>query len=749
MVKKIYSADEKNISGDFSRRRRYQHKAPCVSAGLLKDKITRAICRPFHGLGLLFVLVTPRLRTGLYADARIHGLRKKSSRKTHRISLSKFALGIFFIGLILSFAFVTFAQDAKELEAESKANQKLKGEHPLVELAKTKQSQLKKELVGVHPRVYLTQSGIDLLKEKTKTQNELWQTALNRVRALTVEPPPAPAQERRVQNEVGIGIAESAFVYKITGEKKYLDAAKKYMDAAVSYEIWGYAYNKPNVDLAAGHLLYGMGWGYDLLYHDLTSEEKEKYREKLIKQARMLYDFFKPKSGKTYAYSQNHTFIPISGLAVTAYALMDETEEAKDWAAASRAIFDRVLATYSTDGYYYEGMEYWIFSTPWLVHYMDAHHHSTGEDLYQTTHGFRLAHKYVAHATLPGGEFNFDFGDIYAGPITRARQGNDYERERINGKFRTNYNILYNLASRYKNAEAQGVADWLKSKGQVNAEEFWTFIWYDSGLKPTPIEQQTRWHYFKDHEVVYWRSGWDDDALAFAFKCGPPEGHDTLARTIAFPDWRLSSGHAHPDAGSFIIWSRGKYLTGDSGYAGVPMTEHHNTLIFDGKGQAKEGKGHDAFDGVSYSRLNEIKIISAKMNAKGVSIVADVTSAYEPEVGVGKFIRRFDFKAPKSFTVTDEVETTRPQTVTAFIHADEKIEMLSDKKFLIDQDKVKLFGEIIAPKEAQTKVETNILTAPGKPGSVDKGEREERGVRLAVSSSQTTKTKVVMTLKIQ
>ncbi len=89
---------------------------------------------------------------------------------------------------------------------------------------------------------------------------------------------------------------------------------------------------------------------------------------------------------------------------------MGETDEAKNWASLSRAIFDRVLATYSDDGYYYEGMEYWIFSMPWIVHYMDAHAHATGEDLYKTPPGLKNAHKYVSHSTLPGGEFNFDFG---------------------------------------------------------------------------------------------------------------------------------------------------------------------------------------------------------------------------------------------------------------------------------------------------------------------------------------------------
>lgn len=638
--------------------------------------------------------------------------------------------------LILSAASTIFAQDKQELEAEKQANARLKGEHPLFQLMKTKNSSLKPELKGVHPRVFMTQGEIDRLKAKRKAQPELWQTAIARVRALTIEPPKPPAEERRVQNEVGLGIAEAAFIYKITGDKKYLDAAKKYMDAAVSYDVWGYSYNKPNVDLAAGHLLYGMGWAYDLLYNDLTDAERTKYREKLIKQARLLYDFFKPKNGKTYAYSQNHTFIPISGLAVTAYALMDETEEAKEWAAVSRAIFDRVLATYTPDGYFYESMEYWIFSTPWLVHYMDAHLAATGENLYETTPGFRLAHKYIAHITLPGGEFNFDYGDIYAGPVTRSRKGNDFERERINGKFRTNYNILYNLANRYRSGEAQGVADWVKSKGQVNAEEIWTFVWHNPNIKAVPIESQEKWHYFKDHEVVFWRDSWSDEATAFSFKAGPPEGHATAENVKKFPDWRLSSGHAHPDAGSFIIWSNGKYLTGDSGYAGVPLTEHHNTLIFDGRGQAKEGRGHDAFAGVSYDRLNQIRLTDVKMDARKVSVIADIAAAYEPEIGVKKFVRRFEFAAPDSFAVKDTVELERPQTITSFLHSDNLIKQLSERTFTFEPNGTSLLAEIVAPKTMKSVVEKNILTAPGRPGSVDKGEREERGVRLAISTAE-------------
>lgn len=644
---------------------------------------------------------------------------------------------IVIIFLLAAATSLGIAQDKQELEAEKAASQKLKGEHPLVVIAKSKPSSLRKELIGVHPRVYLSHDDIEQLKEKARSQPELWQTAVSRVRALTTEPAPAPAQERRVQNEVGIGIAEAAFVYKMTGDRKYLDAAKKYIDAGISYDTWGYTYNKPNVDLAAGHLLYGMGWGYDLLYNDLTPTERTRIREKLVKQARFLYEYFKPKNGKTYAYSQNHTFIPISGLAVTAYAVMDEVPEAKEWAATSRAIFDRVLATYSEDGYFYESMEYWIFSTPWLVHYMDAHLKATGEDLYETTPGLKLAHKYVSHITLPGGEFNFDYGDIYAGPTTRARKGNDYDRERIGGKFRTNYNIIYNLASRYRNAEAQGVADWLKAKGQVNAEEFWTFIWFDASIKPVSISNQPTSHYFKDHEVVFWRSSWADDATAFSFKAGPPEGHSATEKVKAFPDWRLSSGHAHPDAGSFIIWSKGRYLTGDSGYAGVPMTEHHNTVTFDGKGQAKEGKGHDVFADVSYDQMNKIRLTDVRLDKGAVTIVADLAPAYENELGVERFVRKFTFSLPGEFLIEDDIKTAKPSKITFYLHSDTAIVERGDQ-FEFEPGKPSLLAEILVPKKIDTVIEKNVLTAPGRPGSVDKGEREERGVRLAVSTAEKT-----------
>lgn len=649
------------------------------------------------------------------------------------------------------FAGGALAQDAGELAAERAASANLEGEHPLAELMRTRQSQLKPELAGVHPRVYVTAERLATLKQRARTTHKaVWQRALANVRALKVEPPKPPAQERRVQNEVGMGIAEAALAYKIEGDRKYLAAAKKYMDAAVSYEIWGYAYNKPDVDLAAGHLLYGLGWGYDLLYHDLTDAERKRYRDKLVRQAKLMHDFFKPKEGKTYAYSQNHTSIPIAGLGVAAYALYGEVDEAPQWAALARAIFDRVLATYSEDGYFYEGFEYWIFSVPWLFHWMDAHAHATGEDLYDRP-GMRAMHKYVAHTMLPRGEYVFDFGDTWEGPETRAKRGKEYPRSHPDGKFHTNFNLLYRIAQRFQDGEAQGVAQWLERFGHVNKEDYWSLLWYDAAVAPVPMAKQSRWHYFPDHEVAFWRSDWGPDATALAFKSGPPEGHHATQKLEKFPDWRLSAGHAHPDAGSYIVYARGAYLTGDSGYAGVPLTLHHNTVLVDGKGQAREGKGHDAWKGAPYERLDRTRILEAQLDERGMRIRADVTGSYMPEIGLKKFERRFDFAAgaAPAITVTDTLEADAPRTFTSVLHADDRIVEVNERRYTIDAGGMRLTADVAEPKVVTGVVEPNELTGAGKPGSVDKGERVVRGQRLLLSTEPARKARFVLKLTWQ
>ncbi len=282
---------------------------------------------------------------------------------------------------------------------------------------------LRPELEGVHPRVFVTKAEIPALHERARTTHkDHWQRVLAALPATKGDPPPPPGpQERRSQNDVAFAIAGVSLAAVVEQNPAYLSAAKKWTLAAIDYEPWGYTSNKPNVDLAAGHLLYAIGWAYDLLYHDFTPAERTRIKASLERHARLVYDYFAPGKNKRFEFTQNHDFIPTSGLAVTALALLGESADAPKWAALARAHHHRAGQLLSPDGYYYESMEYWIFSSPWLVHFLDAWEHSTGESLWDRDI-FRNWKLYLAHSLLPDGQTVFDFGDIWEGSLTRAQQ---------------------------------------------------------------------------------------------------------------------------------------------------------------------------------------------------------------------------------------------------------------------------------------------------------------------------------------
>jgi hypothetical protein len=640
------------------------------------------------------------------------------------------------LAILLICSAATFAQSADEsLGPKDTGGNKT---YLLQEMA-TLHSSPKPELAGVHPRVYFTQAELDSLRTKAHgPQQQWWQQRVEHLRVFQGAPPPPPAEKRRAQNEVALAIAEAAFAYKIDRDPKVLAAAKQYMDVALSYDVWGYSWSKPNVDLAAGHLLYGMGLAYDLLYNDLTPTERTKYRDGIARHAHLLYEYFAPRPGRTWSFSQNHTFIPITGLAVAAYALYGETPEAAKWAALSRAIYDRVLATYSKDGYYFEGFEYWIFSTPWIIHYLDAQRHVTGEDLFDQP-GLHQSHIYVAHSVTPDGEMMFDFGDVFEGPVTRSRKGDDYERSHPNGYFETNYNLLYDLAARFHDPQIQGVADHLRSLGQTGQEEWWTLAWRDDSIKPAPMSQVPTHHWFRDHDVAFWRSGWTTDATAVAFKCGPAEGHAAATLEAKYPDWHFEQGHAHPDVSSFIVWAKGAYLTGDSGYSGVPKTIDHNTLLIDGKGQGNDGNGHDAWAKYDYARLNETHISKADFTATGFILIGEGAGAYDASLGLKQFTRRIEMHPTSGITINDTITTEGNHIFTEALHADGSIQQTAPRTFVlkpVGSSTTTLTAKLLSPQDAKTAIEPNVVMGPGIPGSVDKGKLEQRGERLVTNTAQ-------------
>ncbi len=615
--------------------------------------------------------------------------------------------------------------------------------------------ELRKELNGVHPRLFFTEASILAFRSKAKTSDgrELWQQVLSDIQTLR-RPAPDPHDEDLYksgldkrkpgsisQYNMAFQIAETAFAYAVEQDPRYLAAAKKWTLAACEMPLWGYTYNKPNVDLPPAHLLYAVAFSYDLLYRELSPEERSIIREKLLKQGRLMYEYFKYKQGKRYTFSQNHTWIPMAGLAIAAYALMDEAPEVKAWAQLSRAVFDRTMLTFGTDGFFYESFHYLGFAFRWAIRYFDAHLAATGEDLYRPMRSKLAGIKYFAiHSVLPDSKNIFDIGDIGEGSLTRNGIST---REKIYAE----YDMIYRLAAVYQDTKAQGVADHLRKKTVLGTREpMWAFINRDQKVGSDPLEQISAYHHFTDNDTVFWRSDWSERATAIAFRSSPPEGHHAARLSPKIKDWRLNQGHAHPDANSFIIWAGGKYLTGDTGYLGIKQTDDHNTLLINGSGQQQDGR-YEVFKDISQTRLDHIRISETHGGRDHFFVSGEASAAYAPELGVNTFRREMLYLAPGYFVIRDLVETEKPAGVTFMLNADRDIKIQQGRIDLINQD-VTLGVFPLSGLTVKTEVVPQQVQARGLPGSVADGDMEVRGMQLRIATQDAARSTELINVMI-
>jgi hypothetical protein len=166
------------------------------------------------------------------------------------------------------------------------------------------------------------------------------------------------------------------------------------------------------------------------------------------------------------------------------------------------------------------------------------------------------------------------------------------------------------------------------------------------------------------------------------------------------------------------------------GYAGLPSSTLSNTLLIDGVGQAKDGRGHDAFDGYPYERLDQIRMRKVTLGRDHAEIVADITGAYRPELGVEKLERRFTWSRG-AWTTTDTLRASKPVVLTAQVHGDNAIRQVAERRFIVEGQPASL--QVTTGAGSKAIIEPGIVTAAGPPGNVDKGPKEQRGTVLRIS----------------
>jgi hypothetical protein len=556
-----------------------------------------------------------------------------------------------------------------------------------------------------HPRLYLLDRDLAALKTRVTSNPtaKAWYAKLKRdgEEILTQSPvvhglkePRKPFQSMIDQSLRALDrVSTLALLYRLDGDRRWLDRARKEMLAVASFPDWN-----PNNFLDSAILSHALAIGYDWLHKDLSETDRKTVREALVgKGLKPGLKEYREKGWWTEA-TFNWNQICNCGMTVAALAVADDDPAvAKEVVDAARRSIVKAMKSFAPDGGWAEGPFYWNHATRHNCQFLDAVSTALGTDFdLKEMPGFSATDRFWTHVGGPSGLL-FNFADSY------DAAGGAAQMLWLAREFRHPW-----AAAREANVTAR----------QIDA---FHLIWSDALDTAKPDPKLPTDALFRGAEVACFRSAWDDPKAVY----------------VGFKGGDNQASHAHLDLGSFVLDADGQRwaidLGGDSyglpGYFGEKRweyfrtnTQSHNTLTIDGKNQDPKAKA---------------TIVAFQSSKSWSFAVADLTKAYGTQVSVAR--RGIALLDRRRVLVQDELTPSAPSEVTwkmltrATISVDEATATLK-------QDGATLTVRVLEPSGAKFEVQRASAPPPQNPN---------RGVStLAVRvTAQAKSTRIVVILE--
>lgn len=421
---------------------------------------------------------------------------------------------------------------------------------------------LKQELAGQHPRILFTQAEADvhaILARKYMPAE--WQLFVDDCMNIgyTTDTDILGQQQWWYFSRLAIGIA-------MTGDYRLINKGRIWLSNAYG-EDWAFDTDK-TVNLDVAHKLAGFALLYDCMYNYLTPGERADYEELLeeglIKFRTHGYDI---NDYWTNDYQNNHMHFRATASLYCAAILYDKIPGLQSEYNNVMTVWRRIGYMLPHDGSNHEGLSYTNYSGQMLYPGIYGLKHCTGMDLTAGEH-YQNAGYYYIHILVPGMVSGFGFGDS---PNSAASHGPNY---------------LFQIAKSTQDPYIQYTAQKLREKhpGAFYRRQ-WFILFNDPLLDRKPLTDLPLYRYFDDIGIVVSRSDWGADATAVAFKCGPLGGkllNETRGTEYSWFTDYVNVAHDDPDAGTFLLFSKGSFLTIGDGYEKVnKVTTQHSTFIVD------------------------------------------------------------------------------------------------------------------------------------------------------------------------
>ncbi len=409
-----------------------------------------------------------------------------------------------------------------------------------------------------------------------------------------------------------------AFVYKITGDKRYLDKAYKEMVEMGDWPDWS-AFKS---DLVTAEILQGYACCYDWLYDELTAEQKQTIVDILKKQAlpTFIYHYEDATSWNVTKLTINWNPVCNTSNIMAALAIADEEPEIAEYIlekAPPRIQY--ALGEYAPQGAYPEGVSYWDYGTTFVVY---------GNDLMENAFvdGFTVPDDYLYWKT-PGIADTCDYPIYYDGPAGRFNYG-----DCAGGH--TNCEVMYWAADRFNKPHYAWRQDAIQRETGSYLSGYpaiTSLCWYNPDnayLEPGAFPLD-KFYYTEEgtHKFngVAMRSSWENSSALYAAM----QGGDNQAN------------HQHWSLGTYVIDHMGKRfirvlgqhdysLDDDKNKIYYKRAESYNTLIANPTISPDQNKmavarlvGQGTSDNTAFGILDMTEVYSTVLDKNEKPLITD------------------------------------------------------------------------------------------------------------------------------
>ncbi len=502
------------------------------------------------------------------------------------------------------------------------------------------------ERLPAHPRLFANAARWTELKQQLSTDPVAQKmAALIRARAEAVLTAPAIEYVNRgsffhgPMRQVQGRIAGLAMMYRLSGDRRFLDRARTEMTQLAALPDW-----LPTHFLGTAEGALGMAIGLDWLHDELTPAERTTFENALIEKA--LRASIADESKMTWIANSNN-WNPVCHAGLTAAALIVAAREpalARRIVARALANVPRAAEIYAPAGAYSEGPGYWAYGTTFYVLLTEMLRGAFGTtcDL-EKAPGFLATADYVVQMTAPTGDmFNFadSIKDFGFEPVLFWFSRELRRRDLAEFQFPALDTMKAYLVSDQPRHDA--------SRLQPLALLWWNPALPAARTTPRPL---VWWSEGGSQPQAVMRSAWNDPRAAF----------------VGLKAGKVFDSHAQMDVGSFIFEADGVRWAVDLGRDSYPLARANGigTDLFNNAQTSKRWQifrngpeSHNLlrFDGALLDVNAKAEMRPARNSAgQAPGFIMDLTSVNSARVKRAE--RGVRLNADRSVLIQDEWET--------------------------------------------------------------------------------------------